>query len=86
MFEANIQGFARRVICKFVDFSFYTGKSNQLDEGLAMCFYKVRPLESFHRRTGVMRGSTAQDDQITPYFFFFIDSVRAEQGRTGTVV
>ena len=41
MFEANIQSFCRRVICNFVGFSFYTGKSNQLDEGLAMCFYKV---------------------------------------------
>jgi hypothetical protein len=61
-FEANIQGFCRRIICNFGDFTFYAGRSNELDEGLAMCFYK--------------------EDQITPYFYFFIDSLRSEHRST----
>ena len=38
----SAQGFCRRIICNFGDYTFYAGQSNELDEGLAMCFYKVR--------------------------------------------
>lgn len=74
------------MICRFGEFSFYTGRSKDLDEGLGMCFYKVRAAqgpEGFRctivRACSMARGLSSlalpQEDQITPHFYFFMDSM-----------
>ena len=41
MFQANLQAFSRQLTCNFRTFTFYTGPSDEVEDSLAMCFFKV---------------------------------------------